>query len=145
MHFKSSDNLWSNLYKNSNFYSVKVSLGSLHGMTNLNQLLRIFVFLWPTLFFSFSEMTILYSPLSVNLPLSPHTPTKADAFNFYFTKVPPYIPFFGSHFLGKPISFIFLSLMSLFFYSISSHQHLIILLLCHSPLYSLFFSLTSFL
>ena len=46
---------------------------SLHGMTNLNQLLRIFVFLWPTLFFSFSEMTILDSPLSVNLPLSPHT------------------------------------------------------------------------
>lgn len=67
--------MWSNLYKNSNFYSVKVSLGILHGMTNLNQLLRISVFLWPTLFFHFLER--LFWTLHFRQP-SPLTPSASQ-------------------------------------------------------------------
>lgn len=105
-------------------------------MTNLNQLLRIFVFLWPTLFFPFSRTTVLDSPLSVNLPLSPHLLHRDASLYPIF-----WIPFsWETYLLRISVSHVFV-----LFYSISSHQHLIILLLCHSPLYSLFFSLASFL
>lgn len=95
-------------------------MGSFHVMTNLNQFLKIFMFLWPSFFFPFSEMTVLDSPLSTNLTLSPHIPTKADALNFCFTEVPLtspvlWIPF--SYLVYISVSHIFILCLLLCFFS----------------------------
>lgn len=94
--------------KNSNFYSVKVSLGILHGMTNLNQLPQNFCFSLANFLFPFSRTTVLDSPLR-------HPPHP-----ICFTETPLHIPFLDPVFLGNSFPYFCLSCLRSFTHFFSS-------------------------